>query len=171
MKVAILFVVPGVVGLKNKVPRSLVEFIVRFEVAPLPVKYCVADIPVTVPLRVTVNAPIVSVLFGPVNDRFPFMVGLPVNVKALAEAALKLRLPKVAPEKLLAMPVMLILPLPLLMCMPAPVMLPAQVSTFPPSATVPVRVSVVPTLRLLPNVVVPALAVTVAKLFDVPGVV
>ena len=38
VNVATLFVVPGVVWLKNNVPRSLVEFMVKFEVA-LPVRY------------------------------------------------------------------------------------------------------------------------------------
>ena len=92
VKVTILFVVPGVVGLKNKVPRSLVELIVRLDVAP-PVRYWVVDIPDTVPFNVRVKAPMVKVLFAPVKDMFPFTVGLPVSVNALAEAELKSRLP------------------------------------------------------------------------------
>ena len=75
-----------------------------------------------------------------------------------------------APEKLAAIPVMLSLPLPVLVCVPAPVILPEQVITFPLSASVPVRV-MPPVLRLLPTVLVPALAVNAEKLFEVPGVV
>ena len=128
------------------------------------------DIPDTVPFSVKVNAPIVKVLFPPLNERLPLIVGLPVKEKALAEAALKSRLPKVAPEIVFPTPVILIFPMPVLMCVPVPAILPEQVTTFPLSASVPVSVRVVPTLRLLPNVVVPALAVNKAKLFDVPAV-
>ena len=171
VKVAILSVVPGVVGLKNNVPRSLAELIVKFELAPFPVRYCVADIPDTVPFSVNVLAPRVHVLLAPVNVSPPFTVGLPVKVNALADAALNSRLPRFAPEMLFAIPVILILPLPLLACVPAPAMLPEQVITLPPSTSVPVSVNVVLTLRLLPSVVVPALTVTAEKLFEVPGTV
>ena len=54
---------------------------------------------------------------------------------------------------------------------PAPAILPLHVIRFPPSASVPVSVSVVPTCKALPSVLVPALAVNAAKLLLVPGVV
>ena len=171
VNVVMLSVEPAVVGSKYSVPKSLVEFIVRLEVAPLPEKYCVADIPTTVPLSVNVNAPIDKVLFAPVKVSALFIVALPVNANALAEAALNSTLPRFAPDIVEPTPVMLILPPVLLLCVPAPAMFPEQVITFPPSATVPVSVSVVLTLKLLPSVVVPALAVNTEILFVVPGVV
>ena len=143
---------------------------VKLEVV-LPVKYLLADMPDTVPLSVKVRAPMVSVFAAPVNVSAPFTVVLPDKVNALAEAALNSRLPRLAAEMLLATPVIVILPPALLVWVPAPAMFPAHVITFPPSASVPVSVSVVPTLRLLASVVVPAPAVKAAKLLEVPGVV
>ena len=170
MKVAILFVVPGVPWLKNKLPIVPVPPSVKLELA-LPVKNCVADMPLMVPFIVSVKAPMVTVLAVPTNDTFPLTIALPVNENTLADPAANSRLPSVAPDILLLVPVMLILPLPVLVCMPVPAMFPAQVIVLPPSASVPVSVNVVPMLRLLPKVVVPALAVRVAKLLVVPGVV
>lgn len=127
--------------------------------------------PATVPFNVKVNEPSVNVLLAPVKVSALFTVGLPVNENALAEPALNSRFPNLAPDMLFATPVMLIFPLPVLVCVPAPVIFPAQVITFPLSASVPVRISAVPTLRLFPSVVVPALATNEATLFVVPGVV
>ena len=93
VNVAMLSEVPGVVGLKNIVPRSVAVVTLILELAPLPVKYLVDDIPDTVPLSITVRAPIVNVLFAPVNVNAPFIVGLPVSVNALVELQLNSRLP------------------------------------------------------------------------------
>ena len=111
-------------GLKKIVPRSLVELIARFDVAPLPVKYFVADMPTTVPFSVSVKAPSVNVLLAPVKVSEPFTVGLLVNVKALVEAAFNSRLPTVTPAMVAPTPVMVILPDPVLICVPVPEMFP-----------------------------------------------
>ena len=113
VNVVILSVVPGVVGSKNSVPRLVVELIDKFEVA-LPVRYFVADMPATVPFRVNVNEPMVNELFAPVKVSTPFTVGLPVKLNALAEPQFSSRLPNLAADIVLAMPVILILPLPVL---------------------------------------------------------
>ena len=145
---------------------------VRLEVVP-PVKYLVADMPTTVLFSVSVKAPIDSVLAAPVNVNAAEIDGLPVSVKALVAGEFNSIFPSVAPDMLLFVPVIVILPPTELECMPVPPMFPAQVIILPPSASVvrAVSVSVVPTLRSLPSVVVPALVANVAKLLDVPGVV
>lgn len=170
INVEILFVVAGVVSLKKIVPKTPVAPIVMLAVV-LPVKYFVVDMPVTVPFMVNVRVRRFSELFAPVKVSAPFTVALPDKVNALVDAELNSRLPRVAADMLLLTPVIVILPPVLLLCIPAPAIFPAQVIMLPPSASVPVRVRVVPTLRLFASVVVPALAVNAAKLFVVPGAV
>ena len=85
VNVTILFVVPGVVGFRNKVPRAPVAPIVKLEEA-LPVIYLVADILATVPFNVSVLAPTVSVLPAAVKVKAPAIVGLPDIVNAVAPA-------------------------------------------------------------------------------------
>ena len=175
MNVAILFVVPGVVGFKNIVPRAPVAPIVKLEVAP-PVIYLVADMPPTLPLSVSVLAPRVKVFAAAVMVNTPVTVGLPVIVNAVAPVWFSSRLPNVAAafDMLFAAPVILIFPPAPLTCVPAPVILPVLVITNPPSFSVPaVSASVVSTLQLLPSVAEkPVLfIVNVAILSVVPGVV
>ena len=102
-----------------------------------------------------------------VNVSVPLIVGLPVKVKE--PELFKLRFCSVAAEIVAAAPVIVMPPVP--DSVPVPAMFPLHVTTFPPSASVPVRVRVVPTCRALPKVLVPALAVKTAKLFEVPGTV
>ena len=64
---------------KNKVPNEPVAPTVKLELA-LPDRYFVADIPDTVPLRLSVFAPIVSVFAAPVIVSAPVIVGLPAIV-------------------------------------------------------------------------------------------
>ena len=110
-KVTILFVVPAVVWLKNIVPNAPVAPIVRLDDA-LPVKYCVDDIPETVPFSVNVKPPIVSVFAAPVKVKAPVIVAFPPIVKFVPPALLNSRLPSVtaALAMLFAVPVIVILP-------------------------------------------------------------
>lgn len=136
--VAILFVVFIVVWFKKSVPSAPVAPTVMFEDA-LPVKHSVALMPDTVPLSVSVRAPIVSLFPDPVNISAPVIVGFPLIVYAVALAQFSSRFPNVAVEfdMLFAVPVMLIIPPGLLTCVPAPVIFPEQVMMLPPSLSVP----------------------------------
>ena len=99
----------------------------------MPSTYRADDAPVIDPVDAMVIVFVDVVSIPLVRVSVPLIVGEPDKLKP--KALFNSRLPKVAPEIVLLLPVMLILPVP--ECVAVPAMFPATVMILPPSANVP----------------------------------